>query len=280
MSERSRHEAEIERAFTLQADAFENRVTNRPFTTEADWMLDGLAVPAQALVLDVAAGTGHVARRLAPRARAVIAIDATDAMLARGRGAAVAEGLQNVVFMRGEATALPFVDASFDVVVSRFAAHHLQRPDRLVAEMARCARPGATVALLDMVADPNASIAAEQNRLERLRDPSHVEMLSLRELEELLERAGLELRDVSTRPVRRPLAPWLEQTRASGAVTREIGERLDAELAGRAGPTGFAPQLEARGVTFVQTFAAVIAGPAGSGGPGRYRPARSVGLGA
>jgi SAM-dependent methyltransferase len=259
VSDGRRHDAAIEQAFTLQADAFEDARTNRPFTDEADWMLEALPLDAEAIVLDVAAGTGHVARRIARGVRAVIALDATAAMLARGHEAAVTEGVTNIVFMRGEATALPFLDGSFDLVVSRFAAHHLERPDRLAAEMARCGRPGATVALFDMVADPDPAIAAEQNRIERLRDPSHVEMLGLCDLRTLLAAAGLELRDLSTRPVRRPLTPWLEQTQISPAEADEIRSRFADELAGRAGPTGFSPAPGGDGLTFVQTFAALVA---------------------
>ena len=87
-------------------------------------------------MLDVAAGTGHVARSLAPRVRAVVALDATQAMLEQGKR----HGVPNVVFMRGDAAALPFVDQSFDVVVNRFALHHFEQPEVQLAEMRRCGR--------------------------------------------------------------------------------------------------------------------------------------------
>ena len=82
-----------------------------------------------------------------------MALDATEAMLARGKTQATADGCHNVLFMRGDAAALPFLDGSFDVVVSRFAAHHFERPEAVVAEMVRCTRPGGHVALVDLVAD-------------------------------------------------------------------------------------------------------------------------------
>ena len=118
-------------------------------------------------MLDVAAGTGHVARRLAPSVRAVVALDATRAMLEQGR----AQGVPNVIFVQGDAASMPFLDGSFDMVVSRFAVHHFEDPAVQVAEMRRCLRPGGRLAIADLVADPAA--AAEQNRLEALRDPSH-----------------------------------------------------------------------------------------------------------
>ena len=79
------HSEAIERAFTQQAEAFEDPSYNRLFTTDSEWLFDRLPLTADDLVLDVAAGTGHVARRMAPKVRAVLAIDATEAMLEAGR---------------------------------------------------------------------------------------------------------------------------------------------------------------------------------------------------
>ena len=70
----SDHAARIERAFAAHSGAFEYTRTNRPFTVDAAWMLEALAPTHDDLVLDVAAGTGIVARALAPAVRAAAAI--------------------------------------------------------------------------------------------------------------------------------------------------------------------------------------------------------------
>lgn len=254
------HAAEVRRAFTTQAEAFEDSVHNQVFTTEARWVLHHLPVAADSLVLDVAAGTGHAARQLAVATRTVVALDATPAMLARGQAAAAQEGLANVLFMRGDAAALPFLDGSFDAVVSRFAAHHFEAPERVVAEMARCTRRGGHVALVDLAAAPDPSVAAEQNRLERLRDPSHTRMLSATELQTLLTDAGLEVVDVTTRALERPLKPWLEQTETPLKTAAEIERALNAELdLGEPATTGFEPRIAHGELWFTQTFAACVA---------------------
>src|SRR5688572_360384 len=134
------HSEAIERAFSQQAEAFEDPTYNRLFTTDSDWLFERLPLSADDLVLDVAAGTGHVARRMAPRVRAAIAVDATDAMLEAGRIEAKRAALRNIVFMRADAAELPFLDGSFDIVVSRFAIHHFERPAEQIAEMRRCLR--------------------------------------------------------------------------------------------------------------------------------------------
>jgi ubiquinone/menaquinone biosynthesis C-methylase UbiE len=253
------HAEAVERAFTTQADAFEDASRNQVFTTDAEWVFERLPLSTEDVVLDVAAGTGHAARRLAATARAVVALDATEAMLARGHARARAEGRDNVVFMRGDAAALPFLDGSFDVVVSRFAAHHFERPEAVVAEMARCTRPGGHVALVDLVADDDPVVAEEQNRLERLRDPSHTRALPAIEIQALMTEAGLEAVDVATRPLERPLTPWLEQARTPSQAADEIRAALDEDIAGRRA-TGFRPrQGEDGDLWFTQTFGSAIA---------------------
>ncbi len=242
------HARAVERAFTAQAAAFEDPRFNRVYAADADWIFAALELDGDELVLDVAAGTGHAARLLARSTRAVIALDATAAMLDRGRAAAAAEGLRNVVFMRGDATALPFADASFDVAVTRFAVHHLEHPPAVLAEMLRCTRPGGQLVVADLVADPE--LAAAQNRVERLRDPSHTRMLTLAELRELLDGAAATVRDVE-----RPLLPWLRQTDAPEA---EIAAILRAELDGGS-RTGLRPRERAGELWFTQRFASVTA---------------------
>jgi SAM-dependent methyltransferase len=243
------HSKRIERAFTTQAEAFEDPARNRVFTSDAEWVFERLPLTSGDLVLDVAAGS----------ARAVVALDATEAMLARGQAQAAAESCDNVLFMRGDAAALPFLDGSFDVVVSRFAAHHFQRPEAVVAEMVRCTRPGGHVALVDLVADEDLGVAEEQNRLERLRDPSHTRMLAAIEIQALLTEAGLEAVDVATRSLERPLLPWLEQAQTPAQTAGEIRQALDQDLEG-ARATGFRPRVDEDGdMWFTQTFGSAVA---------------------
>ena len=103
--------------------------THRFFTADAARAFDRLPRAPSDLGLDVAAGTGHAARQLAPSVAVMVAVDATAAMLDRGREQARREGLLNLVYMRGEAEALPFLAESFDVTVCRFAMHHFERPE-------------------------------------------------------------------------------------------------------------------------------------------------------
>jgi ubiquinone/menaquinone biosynthesis C-methylase UbiE len=247
------HSEAIERAFTQQAEAFEDPQYNRLFTTESEWLFERLPLTADDLVLDVAAGTGHVARRMAPKVRAVVAIDATEAMLEAGRIEAKRAALRNVVFMQADAAKLPFLDASFDIVVSRFAVHHFEDPRVQIAEMRRCLRMGGRLAIADLISDHDPEIAEFQNHLERLRDPSHTRMLSLERLADLVGSTDVEFRDVE-----RTLGPWLEQTQTPPEARAEIRAALEAELAGGP-PTGFRPREIDGQLRFLHTAASIIA---------------------
>ncbi|HEY1690499.1 MAG TPA: methyltransferase domain-containing protein [Solirubrobacteraceae bacterium] len=252
------HAQRVHKAFSHQASAFENAHHNHVFTTDASWLFEDLRCGPQDTLLDVAAGTGHAARQLASRVRFAIALDVTDAMLKAGKAAAEQQDIENLVFMRGDALALPFLDESFDVVLSRFATHHIQRPDLQLAEMERCLRHGGQLALADMVADDDEQLAASQNRLERLRDPSHAGMLSVSWLAASMEGLGLEQIAVQSRIIDRPVEPWLQQSAASADVAEAIRAELREEIAG--GPkTGFAPREADGELRFAQAWACVTA---------------------
>src|SRR5262245_34545580 len=87
-------------------------------------------------VLDVAAGNGNVTLAAARRWCEVVSTDYVPALLERGRERAVAERLA-IEFRQADAEALPFVDASFDVVVSTFGVMFTPNQDKAATELLR-----------------------------------------------------------------------------------------------------------------------------------------------
>lgn len=252
------HRQRVARSFDQQASAFEDARFNQVMTSESAWLLRHLDPGPEDLVLDVAAGTGHAGRALAPSVRGVIALDSTPTMLATGKTQAEREGLGNLVFQRGDAEALPFLDASFSVVVCRYAVHHFSEPAVQVLEMVRCLRAGGRLVIADLICDPDPEIAGRQNALETLRDPSHARMLSRAALLDLVALAGLATLGVELREIERPLAPWLAQTATDASTIEDIEQRLAQDLDG--GPTtGFRPRREGADLHFTQTFASITA---------------------
>lgn len=140
-------------------------------------------------VLDVACGPGLVVAAFARVGRHVTGIDLTPAMIDRARALVAGHGLGNVTLTVGDVLPLPYGDGAFSVVVSRFAFHHFPGPAAVLREMRRVCRPGGRVVVADAV--PDSTKAAVFNRMEKLRDPSHVRALSLSELIGLFADAGL-----------------------------------------------------------------------------------------
>ena len=107
-------------------------------------------------VLDVAAGTGNVAIRAAAAGAEVVASDLTPESLAAGEREARALGVE-LDWVVADAQALPFPDASFDVVTSAFGAIFAPDHHAVARELLRVCRPGGTIAMLNFTPDGNAA---------------------------------------------------------------------------------------------------------------------------
>lgn len=153
-------------------------------------LVEAAALTGREHVLDLGCGAGHTARAVAPRAAHVTAVDVTPEMLAVAAGLARDRGLQNVELRHADVAALPFEDARFDLVTSRFSAHHYGDPARALAEAARVLRPGGRFLLIDTVAPEDAALDTFYNAVEYLRDDSHVRNWRISEWRRLFAGAG------------------------------------------------------------------------------------------
>jgi demethylmenaquinone methyltransferase / 2-methoxy-6-polyprenyl-1,4-benzoquinol methylase len=101
-------------------------------------------------VLDVATGTGLVARELAMRNLRVVGVDQSPAMLGRGVAAAGRDGLADRVrFALAQGQALPFADETFDALTFTYLLRYVDDPAATVRELARVLRPGGVMASLE-----------------------------------------------------------------------------------------------------------------------------------
>ncbi len=221
------------------------------------WSSSLVAWRPEFLALDVAAGTGLLARSVAPLVRRVVALDLTPAMLAEGRAAADRDHLANVVFLRGAAEDLPFLDGTFDVVMTRLSLHHIPSPAHVLWQMARVCRRGGMVQVIDLVAPDSDDLAKSLNYMERLRDPSHVRVLPREELAQLLGDSGLNIIRTETREVELHFEDWLELAATPPEPAQQIRTALESELSGGP-PTGMRPHLR-DALMFTHTWAALMA---------------------
>ena len=141
---------------------------------DLDAMLEAAELGGHERVLDVGCGAGHTAFAFAGGAQEVVALDLTEAMLEQTRAGARERDLANLEARSGDAEALPFDDASFDIVTSRLAAHHFPHVECFVAEAHRVLRPGGRLLVSDSVSPEDATQDSYLQAIELLRDPSHV----------------------------------------------------------------------------------------------------------
>jgi ubiquinone/menaquinone biosynthesis C-methylase UbiE len=163
---------------------------------QADW-----------LALDVATGTGHTAFALAPSVARVVGTDLTPEMLAEGEKLAHERGIPNVRFCLADVHALPFDDATFDLVTCRRAAHHFSDIVRALQEMKRVLRrEGAGRLVIDDRSVPEDDfVDACMNELDRLHDESHVRQYRPSQWERMLAQAGFVVESVEPYTRHRPL---------------------------------------------------------------------------
>ncbi|MEZ4614155.1 MAG: methyltransferase domain-containing protein [Caldilineaceae bacterium] len=141
-------------------------------------------------VLDAGTGTGHTALAFARQAAQVTAIDFTENMLAQGRTLAAAQSLTNLDFRLGDVEALPVADQTFDLVVSRYSAHHWPHPQQALHEFTRVLKPGGRLILDDIVSYDDLICDTYLQSIELLRDPSHVRDHTVKQWLAMITAAG------------------------------------------------------------------------------------------
>jgi SAM-dependent methyltransferase len=118
----------------------------------AELLCEAVDLRAGERVLDVACGNGNAALAAARRFCQVVGIDYVPALLERARQRARAEGLE-ASFQEADAEALPFADASFDVVLSTCGAMFAPDQERTAAELLRVCRPGGRIGMVNWTPD-------------------------------------------------------------------------------------------------------------------------------
>ena len=233
--ETNEHDAVTRTSFERQVGLFTG--ADAPFARRADTVTGWVEPLAPGMVvLDVACGAGHVAEQLAPHVRQVVGVDLTRALLDAGAARLRDAGVDNVLLQEGTVAGLPFVDASFDLVVCRTALHHFVDPERAVDEMRRVCRPGGRVVVADMVA-PAAEVRERFDAVHRVLDPSHVRALLDTELVGLLEEhVGAVTRAEPVPALRLPIDLITTPAGDGDAVRAALAAELDGGEA-----TGFEP---------------------------------------
>ena len=193
MTPDSTHHDKIRERFTETADVFA-RTVRRTRVEEGEELAErvtaGLANADKLLAIDLACGPGTYTRPLAARVRHAIGADLTPAMIEKARAEAARDGITNIEFVCADIYALPFGDGVAGIVSCGYAFHHMTDPARALTEMARVLQPGGRVAITDIIVCEGCD-GAFQNRVERVRDPSHTSTQSVANFHALIRDLGL-----------------------------------------------------------------------------------------
>ena len=187
------HLDKIRERFTETADAFAQTVRRTRIEEGkrlAEYATRGLGDAGKLLAIDVACGPGTFTRPLAACVGRIIGVDLTPAMLEKARSEVARDGITNAEFVGGDVYALPFADNFADIVSCGYALHHMTEVPRALAEMARILKPGGHLAVTDIIV-PEGCDGDFQNRVERVRDPSHTNTQSVASVRAMVEKVGL-----------------------------------------------------------------------------------------
>lgn len=189
--------------WSSRADAYRASPTHAS-DADLDLVVEMCEPRAGKKILDVAAGGGHVTRRLRERGAEVVSLDPSPGMHAD---------------VLAPAEHIPFADGSFDCVVTRIAAHHFTEIGEAIGEMVR-------VANAEVVIEDTLYTSEEHEEAEKLRDPSHVRSYSEEEWRDMLVDAGLEIERVEYFEKTHQTDEWLARTDCTGETAERVRELL------------------------------------------------------
>ena len=202
------HNSVVLDQYTTRASAYVNSAVHAA-GQDLDLIAQLLANQRGAVALDVGCGGGHLTYRLAPLVSQVVACDLAESMLAAVAEQASLRGLPNIATRAAAAESLPFEVATFDVVATRFSAHHWHAFAEGLAEMARVLKPGGLALMSDVVSPGVSLLDTWLQTLELLRDPSHVRDASTAEWDAALAAAGLAIERIEHLRLRLDFATWV-----------------------------------------------------------------------
>jgi ubiquinone/menaquinone biosynthesis C-methylase UbiE len=223
-----RHETVVQRQFGEQAGAYLSSAVHAQ-GEEFAALRSRVAGLSAARVLDLGCGAGHVSFQVAEVAAEVVAFDLSSQMLEVVANTAAERGFSNIRTELGAAEKLPFEDASFDAVFSRFSAHHWQDVGLALREVRRVLKPGGVAAFIDVTAPELPLLDSFLQSVEMLRDTSHVRDYSVGEWTRLVGEAGLTLTSASRQRLRLEFRSWVERMRTPEVMQQAI-RQLQADV--------------------------------------------------
>ncbi|MBI3460748.1 methyltransferase domain-containing protein [Candidatus Acetothermia bacterium] len=221
----------VKHVFTQAADSYASR-KGAADRISHEYLLKLSQVKPTDRVLDVATGPGYVAMLFAEKAKEIVGVDLTPAFVAKAQAASAERGLKNVSFCEGDVEKLPFANETFEIVTCHKALHHFPNASKALKEMYRVLTRSGRLVLGDTRSSDNPETARRHNELEKLRDPSHVEMYGPKKLRALIEAVGFRIEQFEEFHDEKDMDWWQQVMPAPEPIYREIRDKFVASIPG------------------------------------------------
>jgi ubiquinone/menaquinone biosynthesis C-methylase UbiE len=208
----SSHTSKVEEQFGRVANAYlSSTVHNQGADLTA--VTEKFRDASHATVLDLGCGAGHLSFAVAPHVKSVIAYDLSSEMLEVVHHEAERRNLSNLVTRQGRVEELPFEDASFDAVCTRYSAHHWTKLPQAITEIHRVLKPGGTFIVIDTCAPASPLLDSHLQAIELFRDGSHVRNYTHAQWVAMLEAQGFEIKSHTFWKISIDFKAWVERMR-------------------------------------------------------------------
>ncbi|ROR06733.1 class I SAM-dependent methyltransferase [Erwinia sp. JUb26] len=217
----ARHHDHVDKQFGEQAGAY---LTSAVHASGRDLvkLSERLYAASDARVLDLGCGAGHASFIAAQHVKEVVAYDLSEKMLTVVAQTAKERGYHHLTIRQGYAEKLPFANDEFDIVISRYSAHHWHDVGSALREVRRVLKPGGKAIFMDVNAPGNPVLDIWLQTVEALRDTSHVRDYSPGEWLTLFTESGLSIGSISHDRLELEFTSWVERMRTPQVMVQAI----------------------------------------------------------
>ncbi|QGU88804.1 class I SAM-dependent methyltransferase [Erwinia sorbitola] len=217
----SKHHDNVDKQFGEQAGAYLNstvHASGRDLVRLAERLFGG----SDATVLDLGCGAGHASFIAAQHVKKVVAYDLSEKMLEVVRSTALERGYHHLTTQQGYVESLPFAESEFDIVISRYSAHHWHDVGSALREVRRVLKPGGKAIFMDVSAPGHPVLDIWLQTVEALRDTSHVQDYAPGEWLTLMTESGLVIQSVSQDRLDLEFSSWVKRMRTPDVLVKAI----------------------------------------------------------
>jgi len=245
-----KHQATVQKQFTSTAEAFSKFAVRDSPEIIAEKVRFLKPQPGM-VYLDVACGPGALVLAMAPGLRHAYGMDLTGEMLRMARHFQAEKHLANAAFLCGEGERIPCPDGTFDLVSCQYAFHHMPKPELILAEMVRVAKPDGSVFVDDTLGPESDEKFELHNRIEVVRDPSHTRSLRLTTFLSMFDKLGVEIVSQSFRRHKRSFNQWMLRAGHPPEDKRYVEARRLIEKSASGNRAGFSPEVQGNDIQIV-----------------------------